>query len=470
MSLSQSKHLTLTAIEESTEIQSWIAQFSPQQQRVAKSLLLQLRFVSRDLYSNWLLNTISNQTSEGAYALYAVRKMELDHQCLWDNDGVVIDRPGVSQGSEDLVYSLIANITRTKPDTLLDHPNLTQIKDSKIHNIILVDDSIGSGERVVGFINSMMKHKTFLSWWSAGFVKLHILSFARTRESEKRIVKHIRGSNHGLRKFPKSSKVAFTSQVVYSEEWLESRWGAQFQEILDLCDGQKVIPSFFQRGFGSVMANIVFYHSVPDNLPGALWYESDGWKALFYGRSLPDWVSSLLEQQIKATINELTENNAPVSNEMLSLLTLLKCGIRRISSIALRMNCDQKFVTALLGRAVYLGLISANNRLNLAGIDLLKRSKSEKPVFNLNRSMYIPKSWCAGQATIQPSTSEDYDLLELTESTEDQSLVDGEVGQTSLERSDAKAALPPLSVIPQQIPSRTRKGHDTHGPLGSKER
>ncbi len=46
---------------------------------------------------------------------------------------------------------------------------------------------------------------------------------------------------------------------------------------------------------------------------------------------------------------------------------------------------------------------------------------------------------------------------------------DGEVGQASLEKTDAKAAPPPFSIMLNK-PAKTRNYHDTDGPEGSKDR
>ena len=86
-----------------------------------------------------------------------------------------------------------------------------------------------------------------------------------------------------------------------------------------------------------------------------------------------------------------------------------------------------------------------------------------------DRSLYIPKKWRVGQGTIQPSETVRETQWFQTDSTDGLPSVDGETGQVSLERTDAKTALPSLSVMPQK-PSAARKGHDTHGPLVRKEK
>ncbi len=80
---------------------------------------------------------------------------------MWDKDGMVIARPPASLGSEDLVQSIVSNIIKAKQQFLLDHPNIDELRRNKIHDIILVDDSIGSGDRVRSFIDMERRLERF---------------------------------------------------------------------------------------------------------------------------------------------------------------------------------------------------------------------------------------------------------------------------------------------------------------------
>lgn len=457
----------MPAIEASPEIQGWLSQFSDSKQIIAKTLLSQLVFISRDDFSAWFSRAIASLPEGNSYALYAVRKLRSEAVSFWDDAGAAISRPGESLGSEDLVYSLIANVVRTDPTRFFDHPSLGVLRDRKAHHLVLIDDSIGSGDRVAGFINAMLNNPTFLSWWSYGLVKFHVLSYARTHESEKNIVLRIKGSDHGKRKYRKSSKVEFSSENVYSEKSLKSRWGTSYVDILELCRGQKGVRSWARLGYGKVMANIVFYHSVPNNLPGVVWFQCDKWNGLFPQRSLPDWVPQLLEGQQHTSAISLGAVTLP--KDIVQLLLLIKRGIRRVESIALRMNCDQRYADALMEKAQTVGLLSNTNRLTKYGLDLLFKSRSQSGLPDWDRTLYIPTSWRTGQATVQPPVSEKCDFSWLADSVESSTSTDGDVGQASLERSDAKAATPPFRVMTQP-PSESREGHDTDGPQGQKDR
>jgi hypothetical protein len=462
--MQQLKMLSPAKIDSSVEIQHWLSQFPEGQRTTAKLLLSHLRFVSRDVYSAWLQRLVTGLSSGKIYALYSVRKLK-DELPLWNESGEIVARPGDSLGSEDLVYSLVANLVRKNPHALLDHSSLAELRDKKVHDYILIDDSIGSGDRVSGFINAMLSHPTFLSWWSFGLVKIHVVNFARPREAEAKIIAKIKGSDHAKRKFRKSSKVDFTSHIVYSTDWLEGHWGENHQQIIQLCCSQTKIPTKRRLGYGGVMANLVFYHSVPNNIPGVLWFTNDKWQGLMPGRAVPNWLLVLIDKPPLIA----PEGTGSKSDEVVRLLTLVKRGVRSSRSIATRLCVDHKYAVGLLVSAQEMGLLTPQVRLTAAGLDRRKHAGLTLALPVWNRSLYIPSSWCAGRATIQPSMETGLSPSPLADSVEVSAFTDGDVGQTSLERSDAKAAAPPFSVM-LQSPVMSRKNHDTDGPLGSKDR
>lgn len=463
MSLSKGRYqqLSVAAIEQSAEIREWLSQFNNEQQATAKTLLSHLKFVSRDEYSNWLRRSIERLPSKKEYALYSVRKLGSDPISYWDSSGKPVLRPATSQGSEDLVYSIISNLVRSSNGRLIDHPSLQDLKDRNVRNIVLVDDSIGSGDRVSSFVNAMLENPTFLSWWSFGWIKITVISYARPRGSESKILDNIRGSDHGCRKFRKSIKVDFVSEVVYEEKWLEERWGTNYKEVLELCRNQKKVMKWARLGYGDVLSNIIFYHSVPNNTPGILWFSNTKWQGLMADRALPGWLINLLNKDV--CDEPLTQT---ISNNLLSLLVMVKKGVRNSTSIAARLNVDHHYASKLIEHATDLGFLTLNLRLTKVGLDTLKKTQKHNGLPKWDYGLYIPSSWCAGQANIQPLTGDSHLS---TDSVEAFTFTDGDVGEASLERSDAKAAEPPFSVMPQS-PSVSRKSHDTNGPLGSKER
>jgi hypothetical protein len=345
----------------------------------------------------------------------------------------------------------------------LDNPDLEDLKTRRIRNVALIDDSIGTGLRVADFIQTMMRHKSFLSWWSLGWIKLHILAFARTVEAKRKVIQSIPGSDHHTRKYPKSTKVRFVSDLVYQETNLKSRWGTNCQAVLDLCLSQKVIPKTVRLGFGETMANIVFYHSVPDNIPGMLWFnESQKWTPLFPNRALPEWLPPLLDS---VTQSEAGGTKGGISESLLALLWLTKKGVTRESSLAFSLGLDVVSLREILSRGRDSGFLTEGNRLTETGLRVIRAEMKGSSIPLYDRSLYIPKKWCVGRGTVQPFGTTGGTRCDQTDPMDGSLSVGGEAGQASLERTDATTASPSISVMPHK-PAKTRKGHDTHGPQG----
>ncbi|MDX8406225.1 MAG: hypothetical protein R8K50_08775 [Mariprofundus sp.] len=460
------KYLTIEMIDASSEIQSWLEGFPENKQAFAINMLLSLRFVSRDIYSEWLKSTLKGLDTQNIYALYAVRKFEDDSiTCVWDEQGEVIERPASSMGSEDLVHSVISNLMKESSTHYLDHPSIHKIKETKKIDVVLIDDSIGSGDRINSFIEKMMSNATFLSRWSLGCIRIHIIAYSRSIEASKKITTSIAGSDHGLRKYPKSSKISFHGCISFQASDISSRWGSNADNILDLCDSTTNIPKWCRRGYGRTMANIVFYHSIPNNLPGVLWFINDKYNGLFPKRSVPEWLPTLLDRKGRGYTYGDSEK---LPKTLLIILQLIGRGIRNVQSLS-RASCfDSKLVTSILKQACESGFVTSGNRLTEAGKHAVKSADKPSNTMQFDRSLYIPSQWCTGRESTQPSGPNEINLVQ-TESTSGSLQVDGGPGQGLLERTDAKTAAPSFTVT-TQCPSIAREGGDVQGPSGPKEK
>lgn len=454
------KKFSIESIERGSEVKAWLSQFPPEKQGTATDLLLKLRFVPRDTYAEWL-KAVLNKLTGSHYALYAVRKFDDKVQCLWDANGNTVERPSSSLGSEDLVQSIIANLMKMNSGRYSDHPSLDTLRENKIHDFVLLDDSIGSGQRVSSYLQLMMANRTFRSWWSLGWIRFHIIAFARSVDAEERIIRSVPGSDHHARKFPKSSKVSVYGFIARQDERRESRWGRNFQSIVDLCRSQREIPNHYRLGYGETMSNIVFYHSVPDNIPGILWYNKGKWSPLFPGRVVPEWLPRVLEGDFS---NYKWPSQFKPTEELIAILRLVKRGVRNANSLAHMLGVDPRVLKQIIAQGKSAGLLTEVNRLTEAGVKILRAEKSGG-IRPFDRSLYIPRISCVGWGTIQPSAPDRLSRTAQTNSAVDSSTADGEAGQASLERTDAKTASPSVSIMPQH-PAKPRKGHDANGPRG----
>ena len=464
MSISHDR-LTLEMIDQSAEIRKWLDQFPGDRVPTAIDILMKLQFIRRDVYAEWLKEQLSAITN-GPCALYAVRKFEEPLESYWDDEGNPPTRPAESQGSEELVQSVLGNLRKSGDEGFLDHPSIDTLKTRRVRNIVLIDDSIGSGQRVADFIDLLMKSKTLLSWWSYGLIQFHVVAYIRTHKAEERIRKYLPGSDHHQRVHRKSDKLHFVGYHNFDDDEFDLRWGANSTQILNLCDSVEAVPRWAQRGYGSVMSNQVFYHSVPDNTPGILWNCENGWLPLMPNRLFPTWLGDLMTGQADV---QYADGNNPINRSLLAVLIAAQRGIRAKRSISRAIGLDPRVTEALVQKAQAAGFLNQSNRLTEVGKQTIWDSIGGYRIMEFDRSLYVPTKWCVGQGTVQPSGPIGATRRVQAESEASVLAEDGDAGQVSLDRTDARSAAPPLRVV-TQLPSRPRVGDDPHGPKGERDK
>lgn len=373
------KQLTDEQIESSKEIQNWLSQFDTIDYDIAKTLLLHLGFVSEDLFILWIKKYLKNFSNK--IAMYPIIKLQ--GQSFWDETGNVIKRENKGLGSEDTIFSIIANSCKNK-GLRFNTPSIKALKDNKIHDIILLDDSINSGNRVCEFLQQFLNHKSIRSWYNYHIIKIHIVSFARSYEAEKKILSIVGGKTKRHRKNNINKKILFYSQIRYHQNNYATRWGDKYEDIISFCKKTQFNKNY-KLGYKKSMSNIVFFHSIPNNLPGCLWNSNikTNYNALFSQRIVPPWLLELFSDQ--------NQKLTSINRNIYSILFLIKKGLRKNTSIATRLNFDISLVNKYLAIAIQSGFINQNNRLTKTGNSVLIKEKVN--LYNYNWELYLPEKW-----------------------------------------------------------------------------
>ncbi|MPM39314.1 hypothetical protein SDC9_85947 [bioreactor metagenome] len=279
------KKLTGTAIDSSSYIQKWLSQFCESDKVTAIQILKHLHFIPRDSFSLWLNDSLDHLDKNEKYALYAVRKFLYNKRIFWNSKGYPPTKPSQGQGSEDFISSLINEASRRQNDIFFDHPSIDVIQQQKIKTIILIDDATGSGSRLISYIKFMLTSQKLLSYLSLGRIRFKIFVFASNNVAEQNITKNLFRHQSRQRKVSFSEKFIFIAKYKYDVNDYASRWGNDWKKIIQLVDKTtKVTPKNERRGYGEVMSNIVFYHSVPNNIPKLLLGKQKNGRALFQSR------------------------------------------------------------------------------------------------------------------------------------------------------------------------------------------
>jgi hypothetical protein len=172
------------------------------------------------------------------------------------------------------------------------------------------------------------------------------------------------------------------------------------------------------------MSNLVFYHSVPNNIPGLLWYSSAKWVPLFPGRSVPEWLPSVLEGSSQVS----TQKIGKLSETLITTIRALKKGIRNQNSLARAVGVDIPFLQQLLASGRQSGFLTEGNRLTKAGAQVIWEADRRPKIDDFDRSLYVPQKWRVDQGTAQPSEPSGTSRWNQTDSTDGSPSVDGEVG------------------------------------------
>lgn len=459
--------LKASDLERCQPVVAWLRQFDVSDRPTAMDLLMRLRMVPDAQFSLWLRSAVESLPRENL-GIYAIRKTPRDLP-FWDENDRPIQRPATSQGSEDRVFQLISQLTRAHRGSWFDNPAIETLRTNRVHRIVLLDDSIGSGDRVATFCKKFFSHRSIKSWWSMGKIDVHIISMFRSTASREAIIESFPGSDHHTLKRPRFEKVHFLSDWIYDSKEYWPRWGHDATRLADLCrtyGTRQGLPARFLVGYGSSFSPYFFEHGVPNNMPSILFHESESWHPLFPSRTVPIDLVACITNQGTTTFQTTPplEGAGVIAEQMIEALRLVKTGVRNRQSLAMRMNCHASHVGALLNMAQQAGLMTAARRLTVAGLNFLLRARpaAEGRSRALNFDLYVPRSWRTDQATIQPPTGDPFGGLPVADSGR-LSSPDGEFRSDSLERTDARAASPPSGVEPS-VPTRTRARLDTPGP------
>ena len=163
----------------------FLKQFDFSDGATAAALIDSLILVSHDKFQAGLsgsLRLLINE-SQRPLALYAVR--EADASPYFDSSDPKhrpsAVRSGARVGSEGTIAHLLRDTANTYGTSkVLDHPTVAAMRAGKVWQLVIVDDRIGSGQRMTKFIRSLSRHSTIKSWLSYGYVRIVVVANAST--------------------------------------------------------------------------------------------------------------------------------------------------------------------------------------------------------------------------------------------------------------------------------------------------
>lgn len=254
--------------EESAEAIAWLRQFSAVDREVARQHLRTLRLVSESEFDREIqlqIDALLVSNPGENFALFSITEPP--------NQFAVGGGRRTAGSSADRIRHLIENTLRVHGSRVSANPTVASMRAERIRNVVLVDDFIGSGRRVIGFWQELMS-PSVKSWISRKWTKPWLVSYAAFDEGLRASVRNIGGLKRAQIRCvldPASTRCGLTLPM----RKVFSRYGAAAQNKSE------------GLGFGEGGCNIIFQHGCPNNAPLVLWKGAKRFQPLFPDRGIP---------------------------------------------------------------------------------------------------------------------------------------------------------------------------------------
>lgn len=391
--------------EDIPEAKAWLELFTGNDASSARLLLNRLRLISAD-YFDYSIKTLVLEVAnkcKGPIALYAAREVESDEEYFPDKRR----RPVVIEGqpgSEGQLGYTVTQISRSDPSRFLNHPPITTLRKKRCHDIVIIDDVIGSGHRVTKFLKCLRKERSFYSWISLGLLKFHIIAFAVNKKAESKIYSVFKTNRS---KKPSPIVIYFQERPIADSSTFPPY---SLSPLRDFCKkfGKKYkIDPIYYTGYDDNMATTIFAHKCPNNVPGILWWNKNSeYKPLFSGT----FVSPSILRGFFTKTSDYSANPSHIlfgvatRSSIMSYMRALGRKLRTIDQISAATGLNRLTIEDTKRICLANGWINGNGYLTEQGRNELRRDGRPKEK-SISRNLvkyeyYFPKSLRAARGAI----------------------------------------------------------------------
>lgn len=371
----------------------WIAQFAPADQALAKTLLDSMLLVRAEAFIEQLRQVTVEAAASvaGPVGLYAERELPkyfgrppqlFKQQRVHGRMRAYGPGPRPVEamrtidpeiGSEGLVATLITELCREQRAKFLSHPGPDQIREKKVRSFFLLTDFVGSGQRVLNYLQAAWRVASVASWWSSKLLHFEVLAYSTTELGRKAVQSH--ASKPELR-------------IVAPCPTIDSRLDADTARRMRLlCRDYDPVDHdpTDSLGFGGCGALIAFAHSCPNNAPRILYKKGRRWAPLFPSRVTAGtralFGARLDDEAIKNRLKQLGQHQLAKGNwlpltgsegrQMILLLAAIRRGPRFDEAVARKTGLTLLEIRKFAGRARKLGWITEGRHLTDSGLSQL---------------------------------------------------------------------------------------------------
>lgn len=254
-------------LEDTPHAQAWLQNYEVVDQQIARQLLRRLNLVSQSEFEQRvqaLVEDILARAPRENFALLTVSEPPPETFV----EGQVRRIPG---SSADRVKHIIENLHRVHGDRVRANPTVESMRSDRVRNVVLVEDFIGSGDRITGYWRNRAP-RSVKSWISYGWTRLWVASYA-VMDSGRFAMSRVMPVD--------DSRIATV---------IPTRHG-----VLGLTDPMlHVAKKYGQRlagrnwcGYSGGRGMTVFQHGCPNNTPAILWRAGPKFKPLFPDQGVP---------------------------------------------------------------------------------------------------------------------------------------------------------------------------------------
>ena len=391
-------------LDETSEARAWLEQFDVVDREIARQLLRKLVLISGSEFDTRLqlkiMSVVDSLPNEN-FALLSVSEPEpapAPPSRRESEEEEEIRRERRIPGSRsDRVKHIIENVVRNYGDRVRANPTIDSMRADRIRNVILVEDFVGSGSRVVGFWKQQL-HKSIKSWLSHGWTKLWVIAYAATESGGNVLRRGIPPiKNRIVTVLPERDKKLELNGLMLL---LARKYGSKFQ-----------LPQRLWWGYKESGGYIIFQHGCPNNAPAILWKRRGRFKPLFPDRGIPPSLHGCFGafnmhavsedlwtfQQYKlalSLLNGVQSGEAP-SDELRLVIALgfaSSYGQWDDKKLQAQLMLPLENIEALRYKAYSVDLIDKqNHRLTVFARDLLVRFRERKKVASKRAPKLLPQ-------------------------------------------------------------------------------
>lgn len=258
----------LMLLEDTPQAEAWLQQFNLVDRQIARQLLRRLDLVSQSDFERNLQDLVDKavvgRISRDNIALLTVSEppptsFQQDH----------VRR--VAGSSSDRIKHVIENLSRVHGGRVSANPTVESMRQERVRNIVLVEDFIGTGNRIANFWRERAP-KSIKSWVSYGWTKLWVAAYEALPDGRAAMLQTLPIDEGRIVTVvpPRHVRMGLTQPMVevarkYGERLVGRNWG----------------------GYGGGRALTVFQHGCPNNAPAILWCAKGKFRPLFPDRGVP---------------------------------------------------------------------------------------------------------------------------------------------------------------------------------------